>query len=88
MTSRDALHAYREKTADKHPHERVYFFHAHIYYDSSSQEETSKMHALVKALQQHTSEDDHVEIHTLQVSTRLSIITKGRHAMCVCLFSI
>ena len=67
MTSREALRSYRERTNDRAAHERVYFFHAHIYYDSSSVEETSKMRDVMKSLHHHFDSDDHVEIHTLQV---------------------
>ena len=67
MTSREALRLYREKTQDKAPHERVYFFHAHIYYDSDDADETAKMESLMKTLQSTLSKDDHFEIHTLQV---------------------
>ena len=67
MTTREALHTYREKTAGKAPHERVYFFHAHIYYDSQSKDETTRMHEVKAKLEQQYSGDDHVEVHTLQV---------------------
>ena len=67
MTSREALRSYRERMKDRAAHEQVYFFHAHIYYDSSSAEETSKMRDVKKSLHQAFDSDDHVEIHTLQV---------------------
>ena len=67
MTSREALHSYREKTKDRAAYERIYFFHAHIYYDVSSADGTSKMQDIMKSLQHDFDSDDHVEIHTLQV---------------------
>ena len=82
MTSREALHAWREKTAGQAPHARVYFFHAHIYYDSARQEEKAKMHTLIKEIQDEFAADDHVDVHTLQVSplTRaLTILPQSNH---------
>lgn len=67
MTSREAFRLYRESTLDKPPHERVYFFHAHIYYNSDDAVEVAKMKALLETLQSTLSKDDHYEIHTLQV---------------------
>ena len=70
MTSREALHSYRERTKGRAAHERVYFFHAHIYYDGSSADEKSKMQDVMKSLHHNFDSDDHVEIHTLQVRVR------------------
>ncbi len=67
MTTREALRSYREKTQDKSPHERVYFFHAHIYYDADDTDEVAKMNILLETLQNDFSRDDHVELHKLQV---------------------
>ena len=67
MTSRDAFRLYRDKTRDKPAYERVYFFHAHIYYNIDDAGEVAKMDALHKTLQGSFSQDDHYEVHTLQV---------------------
>ncbi|CAL8468988.1 g8529 [Coccomyxa elongata] len=67
MTTREALRSYRQKTQDKPPHERVYFFHAHIYYDADDTDEVAKMKTLHETLQNDFSSDDHIEIHKLQV---------------------
>lgn len=67
MTTKEALRSYREKTQDKPPYERVYFFHAHIYYDADDTDEVAKMKILHETLQNDFSSDYHVEIHKLQV---------------------
>ena len=77
MTSREELHQYRQSTEGKPAHERVYFFHAHIYYDSSNPEETEKMLNLRQRLQQDFASDNHVAVHRLQVSLPLCLL-------CVC----
>lgn len=75
MTCKEALHAWREKTAGQAPHARVYFFHAHIYYDSARQEEKLKMHTIIKEMQDEFAADDHVGVHTLQVSPLTRALT-------------
>lgn len=67
MTTREALRSYRENTRDKPPYERVYFFHAHIYYDADDTNEVAKMKILHESLRNDFSSDDHVEVHKLQV---------------------
>ena len=68
MTSKEHLHEYRQSTEGKPAHERVYFFHAHIYYDVSIPEEKEKMLKLQQRLQQDFSGDEHVSIHARQAS--------------------
>ena len=68
MTSREELHQYRQSTEGKSAHERVYFFHAHVYYDSSNPEEIEKMMKLRQKLQQDFASDEHVDVHALQAS--------------------
>ena len=68
MTSREHLRQYRQSTEGKPAHERVFFFHAHIYYDASIAEEAEKMLQLQQRLQQDFSGDDHVAVHALQAS--------------------
>ena len=74
MTSREQLHEYRQSTEGKPAHERVYFFHAHIYYDSSNTEETEKMLKLRQRLRHDFASDDHVDVHRLQVSLPLCLL--------------
>ncbi|BDA43010.1 Uncharacterized 21.2 kDa protein [Coccomyxa sp. Obi] len=66
MTNRDAFLSYREKTVDKPPHERVYFFHSHLYYDGDDENEVAKMKLLLEHINTAFSEDNHVEVHEMQ----------------------
>ena len=65
MTTREDLHKYRESTLGEEAHVRVFFFHAHIYYEPDGPRK-SKMLALYKKLQEDFMDDPDVEIHTLQ----------------------
>ena len=67
MTSRQALHEYLEAHKGEPVETRVYFFHAHIYYDHTDPGEAALMAALKSKLQAHFEHDDDVEIHTLMV---------------------
>ncbi len=87
MTTREALQTYREKTAGRAPHERVYFFHAHIYYDSQSKDETTKMHEVQARLEQQYSGDDHVEVHTLQVRSEGPPLIADHHTASYCVIA-
>jgi len=87
MTTREALHTYREKTVGRAPHERVYFFHAHIYYYSESKDETNKMHEVKARLEQHYSGDNHVEVHTLQVRSEGPSLIADHHTASYCIIA-
>ena len=65
MTTREALHKYRESTTGEEAHVRVFFFHAHIYYDPEGPQK-AQMLALHKKLQEDFKTDPDVEVHTLQ----------------------
>ena len=67
MITREALHKYRKSTTGEEPHVRVFFFHAHIYYDPEGPQK-AQMLALHKRLQEDFKEDPDVEVHTLQAS--------------------
>ena len=54
-------------------HVRVFFFHAHIYYDPEGPQK-EKMLALHKNLQKDFKDDPNVEVHTLQVKNTPSAI--------------
>ena len=87
MTTREALHTYREKTVGRAPHERVYFFHAHIYYYSESKDETNKMHEVKARLEQQYSGDNHVEVHTLQVRSKGPSLIADHHTASYCVIA-
>ena len=67
MTNRQNLHDYMESTQGKEPHERVYFFHSHIYY-APDEPQKMQMLELHERLQKDFIDDPDVEVHTLQVS--------------------
>lgn len=65
MTTKEDLHKYRESTLGEEPHVRVFFFHAHIYYEPDGPQK-SQMLALHKKLLEDFKDDPDVEVHTLQ----------------------
>ena len=77
MTTRESLHRYRESTEGEEAHVRVFFFHAHIYYDPEGPQK-EKMLALHKNLQKDFKDDPNVEVHTLQVKNTPSAILLTR----------
>ena len=77
MTTRESLHKYRESTLGEEAHVRVFFFHAHIYYDPDGPQK-EKMLALHKKLQDDFKDDPNVEVHTLQVKSTPSGILLTR----------
>ena len=89
MTSKEHLHEYRQSTEGKPAHERVYFFHAHIYYDASIPEEKEKMLKLQQRLQQDFSGDKHVSVHARQASLlRPIMLVCGLCAALVCCLEV
>ena len=68
MTTREALHAHLAAHKEAPVYERVYFFHAHIYYDQSDPGEAAKMAALDPQLRKHFEAHEHVKVQDLKAS--------------------
>ncbi len=63
-TSRESLLRHRAANEGAPEHRRVWFFHAHVYFDHESPERTAEARAFAERIRATFGENAHVELHS------------------------
>lgn len=64
-TSLESLRRHRAAHETGADYDRVWFFHAHVYFDHESKEEVARAHAFMDRIRETYASNAHVEVHRL-----------------------